>query len=163
MQLSVDAFTRYVDKSDEDIRYFSLADIHTGDWLDLQVTQYGDAVTVSRIERQNTQDNVKISGTVTRIESNDIVVMGIQIASDELDNNNLSDAIGQIAFAAGNWTGAVIEADHLSLRDPDITDDFDREHDFDGWGRGHDPRRHHDDDRRDDDRNDHGDQKPFFR
>ncbi|NOX69811.1 MAG: hypothetical protein GXP15_11535 [Gammaproteobacteria bacterium] len=109
--VNVDASTRIEDKSDADLRPFSLADIVVGDFVVLRGVENANGVTATRLEREDFDDEVALRGFVDSVNDPDFTILGVTVQTaggttfqDENDNS-----ITPAAFF-GQAQGSLVEA-----------------------------------------------------
>jgi hypothetical protein len=128
--VSVTAMTRFEDHSAANLSTFSLADVHTGDWLEIRGSESpagSNAVVAKRLERRNTQANVLLAGVVKTAAASALTILSVNVAttpatvfSDAKGSPTTADLffnglVGKVAAAIGSWDGTTLTAAQAAL------------------------------------------------
>ncbi|NNF66114.1 MAG: hypothetical protein HKM98_01245 [Gammaproteobacteria bacterium] len=123
--ITVTTQTRIEDKSDADVRPFSLADINPGDYVEVRglLDPSGNAI-ASRLERDDPESDVSLRGPVSSVSEPDFVILGVTVstsAQTSYINTTSADffanANGRIVEVSGSWDGSRITAQTVSFED----------------------------------------------
>lgn len=124
IQASVDALTRFEDHSSQKIETFSLADVHSGDWLEIRGAPSpagSNAIRAMRIDRVQPQSRVQLTGSVAAAAQPNFTILSVTIATTSATQfaNGLNATtffaapVGKIASVKGSWNGTILTADQL--------------------------------------------------
>jgi hypothetical protein len=124
--ITVDAMTRFEDHGSQKIETFSLADVHTGDWLEIRGAASSDgsnSVKAMRVDRLQPQPGVRLSGTVVAAAQPNFTILATTIAttsatqfSNGPNATTFSTAlVGKTASVKGSWNGTVLTADRVQI------------------------------------------------
>ena len=129
IKVSVNAMTRFEDDGPQKLAIFSLADVHTGDWLEIRASQSpaGSQPTATRLERRQPQSQVLLMGVVTSAAQPNLMILSTNIATTMTTQFNqglnattfFTGLEGKIASVLGSWDGAVLTADKAQLGEDD--------------------------------------------
>ncbi len=133
----VDEMTRSDDRSDSDVRRFSLDDIRVGDFIEVRGDELMDAdglptgdVRAFRMEREDSQDEVELQGAVTEFSGNSVTILGVTIDTHAGTRfggmeGGMDDDMGisSADFFAMMSTGAVVKAKGVQVSDAGMTAD----------------------------------------
>lgn len=138
IQVSVTAMTRFEDHSADNVNTFSVADIHTGDWLEIRGTENpagSNAVVAMRLERRSAQSNVLLTGVVKTAAQPALTILSVAVATtpttqfgDASGATITADAFftgitGKLATVLGSWDGTTLTASKASLGNGESEDD----------------------------------------
>jgi len=122
---TVNSMTRFEDQSDEDVSTFSLADVHTGDWLKIRGDESpagSNMLVATRLERVGMQSGVRIAGTVKTAASPNFTILSVNIATTPTtDFHSLSSTtfftglVGKSVWVEGSWDGTTLTATQASF------------------------------------------------
>lgn len=131
----VTADTRNEDNESDD-HFFSLADVHVGDWVEL--SGYPDPagtgkIIATRLERDDPQSEVELRGPADQLAAPAFKIIGVNVETtasttfedSEGDNSAISSADffaragGQIVDVEGTWNGASLLADKAGIEHQD--------------------------------------------
>ncbi len=136
--VSVTAMTRFEDHSAANLSTFSLADVHTGDWLEVRGSESpagSNAVVAKRLERRSAQTNVLLAGVVKTATAPALTILSVNVAttpatvfSDSKGAPTTSDLfftglVGKVAAAIGSWDGTTLTASQAALGEAEGQDD----------------------------------------
>jgi hypothetical protein len=132
--VSVTATTRFEDHGPTHVNTFGLADVHTGDWLEVRGTVRpppppagSNAVVAERLERTRAADSVVLAGVVKSATQPLFTMLAVPVdtvpATVFVDaRRNAIDAatfftnlVGQPVLATGSWNGTSITASGAAL------------------------------------------------
>ena len=108
IQVSVTAMTRFEDHGSQHVDTFSLTDVHTGDWLEVRGSESpagSNSVVATRLEREDTQQNVRLAGPVKTAAQPALTILAVNVATTS--STLFSDASGAATTATGFFTGVV--------------------------------------------------------
>ena len=117
--------TRIEDKSDAEIRPFSIDDINSGDWLEVRGTE-SDAgnVSASRVERDDPEDEARIRGIASNVADPSLQILGLDIDTDAITQFSgttradfFATAEGRLVQADGNLNGGRFLATEVEFED----------------------------------------------
>src|SRR6185437_8541904 len=84
MTISVNAMTRFEDHGSQKVDTFSLANVHTGDWLEVRGTEASagsTSVTATRVDRRQPQSQVMLSGLVSSATAPNFMILATNVAT----------------------------------------------------------------------------------
>jgi hypothetical protein len=120
VEIQVNTLTRMADEQDENnmtpVRYFGLADVAQGDWLEVHYYQdTGGNYVATEIKRENAPANtsVTLSGTIDSVQSSSMMVSGINVDVSSIANATYS--VGQNVEIHGSFSGGTLMATSVSL------------------------------------------------
>ena len=120
-QIAVDSTTLLKDVSDAHLKYFSLADINAGDWIEVRGTTDANTVNASSLTRRKSNVPARIKGTISEVTGTDVTVLGISIDLSSLtEGGSLVAAleVGDVIDVTGEEVGSgSLQANTLSLAD----------------------------------------------
>jgi hypothetical protein len=136
--VSVTAMTRFEDHSAANLSTFSLADVHTGDWLEIRGSESpagSNAVVAKRLERRNAQASVLLAGVVKTAAAPALAILSVNVAttpttvfSDAKGSTTTADLfftglVGKVAATLGSWDGTTLTATQAALGAAEGEDD----------------------------------------
>ncbi|MGH8137625.1 MAG: DUF5666 domain-containing protein [Steroidobacteraceae bacterium] len=130
IKVSVNAMTRFEDHGSQKMDTFSLADVHTGDWLEIRASRSsaaGSPVTAARLDRRQAQPHVQLMGVVESAAPPNFTILSTNVATTTATqfNQGLNPATffmslaGKVVSVQGSWDGAALTADKVQLGDED--------------------------------------------
>lgn len=130
MTISVDAMTRFEDHGSQKVSTFSLANVHTGDWLEVRGTEAtagSTSVTATRIDRQQAQSQVMLSGIVSSVSQPNFMILAVNVATTSATQFNqgsnattfFTGLVGKVASVQGSWDGTILTAQKVQLGEDD--------------------------------------------
>jgi hypothetical protein len=132
IQVAVDSMTRFEDHGSQKIETFSLADLHSGDWLEIRGTQAtgSDSVSAMRIDRVQTQSSVQLTGAVASAAQPGFTMLSVTVAtttSTHFDNGLTATTffaapVGKMISVQGSWNGTTLTADKIKAAENDDID-----------------------------------------
>lgn len=127
IQISVDDMTRFDGHGSQQSGSFGLADVHVGDWLEIRGSESGsgNAVTATRLDREQPQSEVRLMGPVSAVAPPDFTLVATTVATTGTTDfsNGLNaaaffdTATGKSASVRGSWDGTVLAATKVQLGD----------------------------------------------
>ncbi len=123
------ALTRFEDHSDADLPRFSLADLRTGDYVELSAYDDGGGLLASLLERDDADDRIEVEGPASAVAAPEFTIAGIRITTNdqtEFRNNDGGSISAASFFAAaagrevkvrGALVGNTVLADQAELED----------------------------------------------
>ena len=130
IQITVNAMTRFEDRSSQHVDTFSLANVHTGDWVEVRGSESpagSNAILAARFERRDAQSSARIGGVVKTAAPPALTILSVSIATtpsthfNDASNSSTSAAafftglVGRRATVVGSWNGTVFTAQDASL------------------------------------------------
>jgi len=128
--VNVDASTRIEDKSDVDMRPFSLADIVVGDFVVLRGFEDASGIVATRLEREDFDGEVTLRGFVDAVTDPDFTILGVTVQTvqaaggtvfQDVDNNEITPAVffgqaqGRLVEAVGTLSNGIIIATEVDI------------------------------------------------
>jgi len=128
--VNVNASTRIEDKSDADIRPFSLADIVVGDFVILRGFEDASGIVATRLERDDFDGDVALRGFVDSVNDPDFTILGVTVQTvqaaggtvfQDVDNNEITPAVffgqaqGRLVEAVGTLSNGIIIATEVDI------------------------------------------------
>jgi hypothetical protein len=132
--ISVNALTRFEDHGSNHVNTFSLADVHTGDWIQVRGSETpvaSGALLAARFERVESKSAVRLSGFVRvatapmlTILSTSVATTGTTSFTDSGGHPSNASAFfgalpGKVVSVTGSWDGATLTANGASLASSD--------------------------------------------
>jgi hypothetical protein len=129
MTVRTNALTRFEDHSDADLPRFSLADLRSGDYVELSAYDDGVGLVASLLERDDADDRLEIEGPANAVAAPDFTIAGIRITTNdqtEFRNNDGGSISAATFFAAvagrevkvrGTLVGNTVLAERAELED----------------------------------------------
>ena len=129
--VSVTAMTRFEDHSSGHLNTFNLADVHTGDWLEVRGTESparSNQVVATRLERREAAAAARLTGVVKTAAAPGLTILSVPIATaaatEFRDATGATVAAttfftalaGHAAAVQGNWDGTTLTATQASLQ-----------------------------------------------
>ena len=113
--------TSFEDKSDADLRRFSLRDISPGDPLRIVGSETsGGTLLATRIERMDSLDVLELRGVAMNLADPQFTVLGVTILTDaqtDIKNGFFAMADGQRVQVEGDTTTGSFLADKVEIKD----------------------------------------------
>jgi hypothetical protein len=122
------AATRFEDHSDADLERFGIDDLHAGDFVEIRAYSDGDALIATRIERDDTDDEVELRGRASEVAAPTFRVAGVTVETTpetefELDDERIdgatffAEADGRIVKVDGQWNGTTLTAEEAEIEE----------------------------------------------
>lgn len=133
MTISVNAMTRFEDHGSQKVDTFSLANVHTGDWLEVRGTEASagsTSVTATRVDRRQPQSQVMLSGLVSSATAPNFMILATNVATTSATQFNhglnattfFTGLVGKVASVQGSWDGTTLTAQKVQLGEDDNDD-----------------------------------------
>jgi hypothetical protein len=125
--VKVPAMTRFEDKSSVKVGNFSLADVHTGDWIDVRFSAASTGNVAQRLERRDPASAVQIAGSVDTATEPNLTILAVKVATTTAtqlkgaQGATVTSAVfftglaGKPAAVTGSWDGTTLTATRASL------------------------------------------------
>lgn len=125
--VNVNASTRIEDKSDADLRPFSLADIVVGDFVVLRGFEDASGIVATRLEREDFDGEVTLRGFVDSVTDPDFVILDVTVQTaggtifQDENNNDITPgtffgvAEGRLVEAVGTLSNGTIIATEVDI------------------------------------------------
>jgi hypothetical protein len=122
---TVSGATSFEDKSSQKIRLFKLADVRTGDYVEVRGTPdaNGTGLVATRVERDKPNASSYVQGTVLTLNAPNFTVLNVTVATDAQTkfsgpdgNQFFTAALNRTVIVQGTITGNVLLADKVQLR-----------------------------------------------
>jgi hypothetical protein len=128
--VNVNESTRIEDKSDADVRPFTLADVSVGDFVELRGFEDASGIVATRLEREDFDNEVVIRGFVESTSDPDFTILGVTVQtvqtpdgtrfSDENDSDItpaefFGQAQGSLVEVVGTLSNGTIIADEVDI------------------------------------------------
>jgi hypothetical protein len=126
------ATTRFDDKSNAQVRSFSIADIHTGDYVEVRGTEGSAAGTLTAliVERRDPANKFQLQAVARNVAQPNLTLLGVAVVA--AGNAQYRDAAGAALNASaffsqavdhtvkveGAWSAGTFTADKLELENP---------------------------------------------
>ena len=129
MTVRTNALTRFEDHSDADLLRFSLADLRSGDYVELSAYDDGGGLVASLLERDDADGRIEVEGPASAVAAPDFTIAGIRITTNdqtEFRNNDGGSISAATFFAAaagrevkvrGTLIGNTVLAERAELED----------------------------------------------
>lgn len=128
--IEISGLTLIEDKTDQDLRPFTIADINPGDFLKIAgyESSASDTIIATKLERIDPEDELKLRGTARITSAPGLEILGVSILTDDQTEYSVNEspvgaseffavADGQIVEAKGSRQGASLVAKELELDD----------------------------------------------
>jgi hypothetical protein len=124
---TINAMTRFEDKSPAKVGNFSLADLHTQDWIDVRGATASSGIAATRLERRNPASAVQLSGAVDSATEPNLTVLGVKVATTATTQFKgtgggtvtstvfFTSLAGHAASVSGSWDGTTLAAAMAAL------------------------------------------------
>jgi hypothetical protein len=125
--VQIDSQTSMEDKSDLDLRIFTISDINVGDWLEVRGSESAPGtILASQLERDEADNESRIRGFATDVVDPSFRILGLDIDTDagtSFDGTTSIDffatAQGMLVQADGNLNGGRLLATEVEFEDDD--------------------------------------------
>lgn len=117
--------TSLSDKSSQKVRFFSLADVRTGDYVEVRGVpgSGGNTLVATLVERNKPEDRSYLQGLAANLATPSFTVLGVQVMTNSQTRFNgpnpqqfFTDAVGQTVKVRGTFTGGVLVADQVQIK-----------------------------------------------
>ena len=122
--------TSLEDKSSQHVRFFSLADVHTGDYVEVRGTPSADGtgLVATVVERDNPETRSYVQGRVLSVSDPNFTILSVTVATDAQTKFNglggpsqaagqfFSQALNQSVRVRGAVVGSLLLADQVQIR-----------------------------------------------
>ncbi len=116
--VSVDSLTRIEDKSDADVRPFSLANLRAGDYVEVRGVALGDGtVRATLLEREDPDPDTILRGPVAVVGAQSVTVLGVTIETNA--GTQYRDTNGN-PISASTFFAAVSAGDEVKARGTEV-------------------------------------------
>ncbi len=116
--VSVDSLTRIEDKSDADVRPFSLANLRAGDYVEVRGVALGDGtVRATLLEREDPDPDTILRGPVAAVGAQTVTVLGVTIETNA--GTQYRDTNGN-PISASTFFAAVSAGDEVKARGTEV-------------------------------------------
>lgn len=128
--ITTSAATQFEDKLDPPVRPLHLADLRTGDFVEVRGSEpQGGGLAAQIIERDDPEGETTLQGIARSVADPDLVLLGITVSTDagtEFEDEAdlpitraefFAQASGRLVKASGQLVGATLVADELELED----------------------------------------------
>ena len=123
VSISTTVDTSFEDKSSQKVRLFALADVRTGDYVEVRgVPGPGNSLVATRIERDKPDERVYLQGLAANLADPNFTVLGVQVMTSAQTRFSgpggqqfFSDAAGHVVRVRGTLAGAVLMADQVQI------------------------------------------------
>jgi len=116
-----DSATSFEDKSDADLRSFSLLEIRVGDPLRIIGSETsGGALLATRIERTEPHEELELRGQATNLTDPQFTVLGVTVLTDaqtDIEDNFFTTADGRLVQVEGDTATGSFLADKVEIKD----------------------------------------------
>jgi Domain of unknown function (DUF5666) len=123
--ITTGANTSLDDKSSQKVRFFSLADVRTGDYVEVRgVPGSGSSLVATLVERNKPDTQVLLQGLAGSLANPSFTILGVQVMTNGQTKFNgpggaqqfFTDAVGQAVQVQGTFTGGVVVADRVQIK-----------------------------------------------
>jgi hypothetical protein len=127
--IRTNAQTRFEDQSSASVKYFSLADLRVGDYVEVRAYSSGGGLVATIVERRDAQSRLEVVGTATAVAAPNMTVAGVPVTTDAAtefrDKNGVTvsasaffaAAAGQTVKVRGTLVGSTLLAERAELED----------------------------------------------
>jgi hypothetical protein len=125
ISITASASTSFDDKSSQHVRFFGLADVRTGDYVEVRgVPASAGGLAATLLERNQPRDDAFLQGLATNLANPTFSVLGVQVMTSGQTNFTgpggaqqfFTDAVGQVVKVDGTFTGGVLVADKVQIK-----------------------------------------------
>jgi len=130
VSVTVGGSTSFEDKSSQPVRLFGLADVRSGDYVEVRGTPNpaGGGLLATLVERDNQEARSYVQGVVLSVADPNFTILGITVATDAQTHfiglngqartaaQFFSEAPNQIVKARGTLSGSVVIADQAQIK-----------------------------------------------
>jgi hypothetical protein len=132
--VGVSGMTHFEDHGPQHVNTFSVADVHSGDWLDIRGSESAagsSQVLATRFERIEQQPGVRLAGFVKSAAQPNFTILSVNVATTSTTqlkdrsgsmmsaSSFFTNLVGQIGAVIGTWDGTILTAQQASLGEGD--------------------------------------------
>ena len=122
--ISTNTETSFEDKSSQKVKHFSLADVRTGDYVEVHgVPASGNSLAATLVERDKPEDRVYLQGLAANLATPNFTVIGVQVMTNAQTKFTalgglqfFNDATGHVVRVRGTLSGTVLVADQVQIK-----------------------------------------------
>jgi hypothetical protein len=123
--ITTSANTSLEDRSSQPVRFFSLADVRTGDYVEVRgVSGSGSSLVATLVERDRPATGVYLQGLATSLANPNFTILGVQVMTNGQTRFTgpggapqfFTDAVGQTVQVQGTFSGGVLVADKVQIK-----------------------------------------------
>ena len=122
--ISTNTETSFEDKSSQKVKHFSLADVRTGDYVEVHgVPASGNSLAATLVERDKPEDRVYVQGLAANLATPNFTVIGVQVMTNAQTKFTalgglqfFNDATGHVVRVRGTLSGTVLVADQVQIK-----------------------------------------------
>ncbi len=135
IQIGVDLMTRYEDHGSGRVNSFNLANVHTGDWLEVRgkaTSATGNSLEATRVDRIRPQSQVQLMGVVASASQPNFKILTTNVATTDHTSFNhglnattffQNGPVGETVSVRGAWDGSLLTADDVNIGDDNDDED----------------------------------------
>lgn len=122
--ITTSANTSLNDKSSQKVRFFTLADVRTGDYVEVRGTPgSGNSLVATLVERDKPDAQVTLQGLAANLANPNFTILGVQVMTNTQTNFTgpggapqfFTDAVGHAVKVQGTFTGGVLVANKAQI------------------------------------------------
>jgi len=123
--ITTSANTSFEDKSSQKVRFFSLADVRTGDYVEVRgVPGSGSSLVATLVQRNRPDTGVFLQGLAANLANPNLTILGVQVMTNGQTKFTgpggaqqfFTDAVGQAVQVQGTFSGGVLLADKVQIK-----------------------------------------------
>jgi len=123
--ITTSANTSFEDKSSQKVRFFSLADVRTGDYVEVRgVPGSGSSLVATLVQRNRPDTGVFLQGLAANLANPNLTILGVQVMTNGQtkytgpggEQQFFTDAVGQAVQVQGTFSGGVLLADKVQIK-----------------------------------------------
>ncbi len=123
--ITTSADTAFNDKSSQKVKSFSLADVRTGEYVEVRgVPGSNGGLVATLVERNKPEDRVYLQGLAANVANPNFTVLGVQVMTNEQTKFNgpggaqqfFADVAGKAVKVRGTFPGGVVVADQVQIK-----------------------------------------------
>ena len=123
--ITTSANTSFEDKSSQKVRFFSLADVRTGDYVEVRgVPGSGSSLVATLVQRNRPDTGVFLQGLAANLANPNLTILGVQVMTNGQTKfmgpggaqQFFTDAVGQAVQVQGTFSGGVLLADKVQIK-----------------------------------------------
>ena len=125
VSVTTNASTSFEDKSSQKVKLFSLADVRTGDYVEVRgVPGSNNSLVATLVQRNKPEGKVYLQGPAANLANPNLTVAGVQVMTNGQTQFTgpggaqqfFTDAIGHVVRVRGTLSGAVVVADQVQIK-----------------------------------------------